>query len=84
MADEVQATFFGTAGTQRIQSALKRILAKVQRKNFNCLEVTASVGQDVFGIPFLYETGPGPIEDVGYWIVADEGLRTGSQTPSHL
>lgn len=58
MADEVQATFFGTVGTQRVQSALRRLLAKAQRKNFNCLEVTAVVAKTLLAIPFLYETGP--------------------------
>lgn len=53
VADELKSTFFGRVGTQRIQSALKRILTKVQRKNFNCLEVTGIVSKTFLGIPYV-------------------------------
>jgi len=53
MKDELKTTFFGAMGTQRIQSAIKRILGKVQRKKFNCLEVTGIVTKRFFGVPYV-------------------------------
>lgn len=52
MAAEVKATFFGAAGAQKIQDALKRILGKVKAQNFNCLEVTGVVTNSFFGVPY--------------------------------
>lgn len=53
MEDELKTTFLGAIGTQRLQSAIKRILAKVQRKNFNCLEVTSIVAKRFFGVSYV-------------------------------
>jgi hypothetical protein len=52
MADEVKVMFFGALHAQKIQNALKRILAKVQSRNFNSLEVTGIVAKSFFGIPY--------------------------------
>ena len=53
MATEVKVMFFGTLGAVKIQSALKRILAKVKPQNFNSLEVTAIVPRRFLGVPYV-------------------------------
>ena len=52
MAAEVKVMFFGALGTGKIQSALKRILAKVRHQNFNALEVTGIVAKRFLGMPY--------------------------------
>jgi hypothetical protein len=52
MAAEVKAVFFGALGAQKIQNALKRILAKVSRQNYNGLEVTGIVARHFLGVPY--------------------------------
>jgi hypothetical protein len=52
LAAEVKVMFFGAIGAQRIQDALKRILGKVGRQNFNCLEVTGIVAKRFWGMPY--------------------------------
>src|SRR5712692_4084995 len=52
MAAEVKVMFFGALGTKKIQSALKRILAKVRDQNFNGLEVTGIVAKRFLGVPY--------------------------------
>ena len=52
MAAEMKVMFFGTLGAQRIQNALKRILAKVRHQNFNALEVTGIVAKRFLGVPY--------------------------------
>jgi hypothetical protein len=52
MAAEVKVMFFGAIGAQRIRNALQRILGKVKRQNFNCLEVTGIVEKRFWGIPY--------------------------------
>ena len=53
MAAEVKAMFFGSLGAAKVQSALKRILAKVKRQHFNGLEVTAIVARHFLGVPYV-------------------------------
>jgi len=53
MATEVKAMFFGFLGPEKIQSALKRILAKVKPQNFNGLEVTEIVARRFLGVPYV-------------------------------
>ncbi len=52
MAAEVKVMFFGVLQAKKIQNALKRILAKVKRQNFNSLEVTGIVAKSFFGMPY--------------------------------
>lgn len=52
MAAEVKVMFFGTPGAQRIQNALKRLLAKVRHQNYNGLEVTSIVPKRFLGVPY--------------------------------
>jgi hypothetical protein len=52
MAEEVKAMFFGALGAKKIQNALKRILGKVKRQNFNGLEVTEIVAKRFLGVPY--------------------------------
>ncbi|HXU18056.1 MAG TPA: hypothetical protein VN708_23315 [Terriglobales bacterium] len=44
--------FFGTLGTTRIQSAVRRILAKARLQGFNCLEVTGIVAKRFLGVRY--------------------------------
>jgi hypothetical protein len=53
MAAEVKTMFFGSLGAAKIQSALKRILAKVKQQHFNGLEVTAIVVRHFLGVPYV-------------------------------
>ena len=53
MADEVKAMFFGSASAAKVQSAVKRILAKVAHQHFNSLEVTAIVARHILGVPYV-------------------------------
>jgi hypothetical protein len=53
MAAEVKAMFFGSLTAAKVQSALKRIVAKVKPQHFNCLEVTAIVARHFFGVPYV-------------------------------
>ncbi len=53
MAGEVKTMFFGSLRATRVQSALKRILAKVKPQHFNGLEVTAIVARHFLGVPYV-------------------------------
>lgn len=53
MAAEVKAMFFGSLTAAKVQSALKRILAKVKPQHFNSLEVTAIVARHFLGVPYV-------------------------------
>ena len=53
IAAEVKAMFFGSLSAVKVQSALKRILAKVKQRHFNGLEVTAIVSRHFLGIPYV-------------------------------
>jgi hypothetical protein len=53
MAEEVKAMFFGSPAKAKIQSALKRILVKVEHQHFNGLEVTAIVARHFLGVPYV-------------------------------
>ena len=53
MAAEVKAMFFGSLRAAKLQSALKRILAKVKPQHFNGLEVTAIVARHFLGVPYV-------------------------------
>jgi len=53
MAAEVKAIFFGSLTAAKVQSALKRILAKVKPQPFNGLEVTAIVTRHFLGVPYV-------------------------------
>lgn len=53
MAAEVKAMFFGSLTAAKVRSALKRILTKVNRQNFNGIEITAIVASHFVGIPYV-------------------------------
>ena len=52
MAEEVKSTVFGSLAAKSIQKALKRIFLKVQKQDFNCLEVTEMVENRFLGVPY--------------------------------
>jgi hypothetical protein len=52
MAAQVKATFFGSPRGEKIQGALKKLLAKVRHQNFNSLEVTGIVSKSFLGISY--------------------------------
>jgi hypothetical protein len=52
MAAEVKVTFFGSLGTTRLRNAVRRILAKVGPRSFNCLEVTGIVAKRFLGMRY--------------------------------
>jgi len=53
MAAEVKTMFLGSLNPAKVQSALKRIVAKVQHQHFNGLEVTAIVVRHFLGVPYV-------------------------------
>ena len=53
MATEVKVMFLGFLGATKVQSRLKRILAKVKGQHFNGLEVTAIVSRHFLGVPYV-------------------------------
>ncbi len=53
MAEEVKATVFGWPAAKSIQKALKRILLKMRKQDFNCLEVTKMVEHRFLGVPYI-------------------------------
>ena len=54
MAEEVKATVFGSLAANSIQKALKRILLKVRKQDFNCLEVRKIVENRFLGVPYIF------------------------------
>jgi hypothetical protein len=52
MAAEVKGMFFGAIVAEKIQNALRRMLAKVAPLNFNCLEVTGIAAKHFLGVPY--------------------------------
>jgi hypothetical protein len=52
IASEVRVMFLGAIGAKKIQHALRRILDKVSRQNFNGLEVTGIVAKRFLGLPY--------------------------------
>jgi hypothetical protein len=53
MATEVKTMFFGFLGQEKMQSALRRILAKVKLQHFNGLEVTGISARRFLGVPYV-------------------------------
>lgn len=56
LAAEVKVMFFGAIGATKIRDAVRQILRKVKRENFNCLEVTHIVAKRFWGIPYATVT----------------------------
>jgi hypothetical protein len=53
MAEEAEATVFGSLAANNIQKALKRIFLKMRKQNFDCLEVTKMVENRFLGVPYI-------------------------------
>jgi len=53
MAKEVKAMYFGLIREEKTQSALKRILKKVNLQRFNGLEVTKIAVRRFLGVPYV-------------------------------
>ena len=53
LAEELKVTLFGAISAAKVQDALKRILGKVRRQNFNCVEVTGIVAKRFWGIAYV-------------------------------
>ena len=53
VAEEAEATVFGSLAANNIQKALKRIFLKMRKQNFNCLEVTKMVENRFLGVPYI-------------------------------
>jgi len=48
----VKVAFLGMPGPEKIKTAVKRILAKVKRLNFNSLEITGVAAKRFLGVPY--------------------------------
>jgi hypothetical protein len=53
VAEEAEATVFGSLADNNIQKALKRIFLKMRKQNFNCVEVTKMVENHFLGVPYI-------------------------------
>ena len=53
IASQIKAVALGGISSPRLQGALRRILKKAKRKNFNCVEVTQIKPKHFWGIPYL-------------------------------
>ena len=53
MAEKAKATVFGSPAAKSIQKALKRIVLKVRKQDFNCLEVTKMVENRFLRVPYI-------------------------------
>lgn len=53
LAEEFKVMFLGSVGAAKIQSALKRLLKKVEYLHFNGLEVTEIVARRFLGVPYV-------------------------------
>ena len=53
MAVEVKTMFLGVLAPEKIQRALKRILAKVKPQHFNSFEVYGIVARRFLGVPYV-------------------------------
>jgi len=76
LAAEVKVTFFGALGAEKIQDALKRILLKVSRQNFNSLEVTGIVTKRFLGVPYSTVSAHSRHIQQSCYLGSDEERRT--------
>jgi hypothetical protein len=53
MAAEIKAMFLGALAPEKLQGALKRMLANVESQHFNGLEVTEIVARRFLGVPYV-------------------------------
>jgi hypothetical protein len=53
MATEMKTMYFGFVSEEKLQSALKRILAKLKLQHFNGLEVTKIAARRFLGVPYV-------------------------------
>jgi hypothetical protein len=53
LAADVKATVLGRLAAKTIRRAMKHIFTKVQKPDFNCLEVTKIVEDRFLGVPYL-------------------------------
>jgi hypothetical protein len=79
LAGEVKATVFGSRALLNSQRALRRILKKVRRENFNCFEVTRIAGGHFCGIPYT-TIGGHPRHLQQAWVLQDAKARLNAQT----
>ncbi len=52
MAAEVKVNFFGAPGAEKVENAVKQILARLKPQNFNSLEITGIVAKRFLGLPY--------------------------------
>ena len=53
IATQIKAIAFGGIGSPYVQGAMMRMLKKVARENFNCMEVTQIKPKHFWGVPYL-------------------------------
>jgi hypothetical protein len=82
MATEIKAMFLGFLGEKKIQSALQRILAKVNLQHFNGLEVTKIAARRFLGVPYVTVSAHSRHMQQSCNLDSSEALRT-SQNDAH-
>ena len=54
LAETVQAMVWGHCGVRTVRRAVRRVLAKVNLSNFNCVELTEITQRRFLGIPYVH------------------------------
>jgi hypothetical protein len=80
MATEVRVRFFGALGATRMQSALRRILAKVKQEHFNGLEVTGIVASHFLGVPYVTVSAHPRHMQLGSYLDSAEARQASQKT----
>ena len=53
IATQLKGVALGGAGSARVHGALRRILRRAKREDFNCVEVTQMKAKHFWGIPYM-------------------------------
>jgi hypothetical protein len=53
IATQIKAIALGGAGSAQLDAAIRRMLKKASREDFNCLEVTQLKPKHFWGVPYL-------------------------------
>jgi hypothetical protein len=54
LAGSIQATALGYWRERTVRRAMERVLAKAERSNFNCLEITEVSAKQFLGFPYVH------------------------------
>lgn len=76
MVEEVKIMFLGSLEAKKIEKALKGILRKVAKRDFNAIEVTGIVTRHFLRVPYTTVTAHSRHIQQGYSLNSSEGKHT--------